>query len=433
MKTRIIKLMAVYLVLFLSIIAPAQTGGTFEITQSVIAGGGGQQSAGGTFSIDGTIGQPLAGNGLIGSPFSVTSGFWNDTPSAPNSQTYEADVAPRPNGNNGLIEPADVIQVQRFQIGLDQADLSNEFQRADSAPFSSRGDGFIQPNDVVQAQRYQIGLDLQQFAAGPSAPPPAPASAPLADTAFGAVRVDAKKSVAAPRELRVESPAGSFSGGQQVVVNIRVDAIGDESAYGFTLDYSPAALMSPTVAIGTAGGSRFCNTLVAGQIRCSINNFPDNNPASDTDQIGEIAAGNNQLLVRITFTVVSNAPGGATPLTLSNLGASNDLAQSLTPITATNGTVEILGPTAAAATISGRVLTAQGRGITNSIISLTNPATGEVLVARSRAFGYYSFKNAAVGQTYILTITSKRFVFNPNSLVINLTGDLTNTDFIALP
>ncbi|MGQ0541596.1 MAG: hypothetical protein ACT4O9_07080, partial [Blastocatellia bacterium] len=40
--------------------ASAQTGGTFTITKSVIAGGGGR-TAGGAFTVDGTIGQSVAG------------------------------------------------------------------------------------------------------------------------------------------------------------------------------------------------------------------------------------------------------------------------------------------------------------------------------------------------------------------------------------
>jgi len=62
-----------------------QIGGNFTITESVIAGGGGQNTAGGAFSLDHTIGQSIAGNSLSGSPFAVTSGFWNFTPLAPSA------------------------------------------------------------------------------------------------------------------------------------------------------------------------------------------------------------------------------------------------------------------------------------------------------------------------------------------------------------
>jgi hypothetical protein len=58
----------------------AQTGGDFTITQSVVASGGGQNSAGGFFTVDGTIGQPIAGGALRNPPFTITSGFWNFSP-----------------------------------------------------------------------------------------------------------------------------------------------------------------------------------------------------------------------------------------------------------------------------------------------------------------------------------------------------------------
>jgi hypothetical protein len=68
---------------FLSANIAAQTGGTFAITQSVVASGGGQNSTGGAFSLDGTTGQAAAGNAIGNAPFAVTSGFWNFTAMAP--------------------------------------------------------------------------------------------------------------------------------------------------------------------------------------------------------------------------------------------------------------------------------------------------------------------------------------------------------------
>ena len=228
--------------------------------------------------------------------------------------------------------------------------------------------------------------------------------------------------------LRVESASASV--GQQVVVNIRVDAVGDESAYGFSVNYNSARLTSPTTAIGTAGGSRFCNTGTAGQIACSVNNFPDNNPSSSTDQIGEIANANDQLLLRITFTIAANSPNGPTPVTLSNVNASNDAATSLA-ISSQDGAVTISGgPTAAGASISGRVTTADGRGIRNARLVLTDAATGEVRSTLSSPFGYYRFYDVAVGRTYVVSVASKRFRFDPR--VLALLDNLADLDFTAM-
>ena len=54
---------AISALIFLAASAAAQTGGAFTIEKSVIASGGAQNLAGGSFSLDGTIGQPLAGLG----------------------------------------------------------------------------------------------------------------------------------------------------------------------------------------------------------------------------------------------------------------------------------------------------------------------------------------------------------------------------------
>lgn len=70
-------------IFLLSAVVGAQSGGTFVIEKNVIAGGGGS-AAGGTFALDGTIGQSVAGTTSSGGVFSVDSGFWASA-SAPNT------------------------------------------------------------------------------------------------------------------------------------------------------------------------------------------------------------------------------------------------------------------------------------------------------------------------------------------------------------
>jgi len=65
-----------FFVALLSAAAVPQTGGTFDLSHNVIASGGGSNSAGGNFSLDGTSGQPAAGAVSTGSIFSLRGGFW---------------------------------------------------------------------------------------------------------------------------------------------------------------------------------------------------------------------------------------------------------------------------------------------------------------------------------------------------------------------
>lgn len=67
------------LILVLTVCAWPQSGGSFNIEKSVIAGGGGQAS-GGTFVLTSTIGQSLAGTTSGGGTFTVQSGFWTSAP-----------------------------------------------------------------------------------------------------------------------------------------------------------------------------------------------------------------------------------------------------------------------------------------------------------------------------------------------------------------
>jgi CSLREA domain-containing protein len=89
-------------------------------------------------------------------------------------------------------------------------------------------------------------------------------------------------------------------------------------------------------------------------------------------------------------------------------------------------------PTAAHASVSGRVTTADGRGIRNARLVLSD-AFGQSRHAQTGAFGYFRFTEIPVGATYVLTVSSKRFVFAQPSQVINLTDDLTDVNFTSEP
>ena len=93
-------------------------------------------------------------------------------------------------------------------------------------------------------------------------------------------------------------------------------------------------------------------------------------------------------------------------------------------------TAQILAPTAALVNLGGRVLTTDGRGIRNARVGLTMP-DGTTRTTVSSTFGYYSFADIPVGETYILTARSKRFTFANPTQVLMLLEDRGDIDFIA--
>ncbi|MEO8041817.1 MAG: CSLREA domain-containing protein, partial [Acidobacteriota bacterium] len=87
---------------------------------------------------------------------------------------------------------------------------------------------------------------------------------------------------------------------------------------------------------------------------------------------------------------------------------------------------EPLAPTAANATVSGQVRDLDGRGIGGARVLMQNPA-GEIKTALTNPFGYYSFSDVAVGQTFLVSVEHKRYTFDART--ISVSDDVTGIDF----
>jgi hypothetical protein len=161
----------------------------------------------------------------------VTTTF---TPATITIQGYEADVAPRPSGNNnGQVTVTDWTQVGRFVAGLDTAAAGSEYQRADCAPRSSLGDGRLTAADYTQAGRYAAGLDPAVPAGGPTGPPAA-VSAASSDAGWRqSLANDHGDDARWLRAVNVSSAGGTHS------FAFDLDARGVENAVSFSLGFDP--------------------------------------------------------------------------------------------------------------------------------------------------------------------------------------------------
>ena len=112
------------------------------------------------------------------------------------------------------------------------------------------------------------------------------------------------------------------------------------------------------------------------------------------------------------------------------------IGQSVAGVKSTGGGFELGGgfwgggaAPAADVTVSGRVLTPDGRSLRNTIVSLIDSA-GVRRFATSSSFGVYSFANVRPGEVYTMTVTSKRYRFTP--LIMPINSSLSNVDFFGL-
>jgi subtilisin-like proprotein convertase family protein len=87
----------------------------------------------------------------------------------------------------------------------------------------------------------------------------------------------------------------------------------------------------------------------------------------------------------------------------------------------------------ATASISGHVLTANGVGIRNAKVVITGNSLPSPIVVTTGSFGYFAFEGLATGETYVVTVNSRRYTFSAPSRVITLVDDVVDADFVADP
>jgi len=80
--------------------------------------------------------------------------------------------------------------------------------------------------------------------------------------------------------------------------------------------------------------------------------------------------------------------------------------------------ITTLAPTAALAAIRGTV-SANGRGVPYTKVTLVNTNTGEALTVMTNNLGYYRFEDLTVGDFYTLDVIHKRYQFEQRSFTLD--------------
>jgi subtilisin-like proprotein convertase family protein len=99
--------------------------------------------------------------------------------------------------------------------------------------------------------------------------------------------------------------------------------------------------------------------------------------------------------------------------------------------TVTAANLTLIVPTAAGASVSGRVVTPDGRGVSRVKVSILNITTNETLTTLSSSLGYFSFNDLPVGNSYVLTVENSKYLFASNTQTFTLNGDLADIEFVA--
>jgi hypothetical protein len=186
-----------------------------------------------------------------------------------------------------------------------------------------------------------------------------------------------------------------------------------------------------------SGGRINVANAIANPTVCSfaLSSFASSYPLQGGSGAFEVNSGNN-----CGFAAFSDQPW---VIVTSNPGSGNGSVQytiapnySFEPRTATllvAGRLHTItqygtGPIAPTAAISGRVLTPDGKGINKAVVTVTD-GTGLTRQLQTSTTGFYRFENVAVGRSYTVTASHRRFDFEQRNVI--LIGNAENVDFVG--
>jgi len=218
----------------------------------------------------------------------------------------------------------------------------------------------------------------------------------------------------------------STSPSQTVTVQIQATAQGMENCFEFSINYDPTVLSNPVAGLGTDTQTAM---LIADTTQAGVVGIEVALPAGQM-----IAAGTKQIAT-IQFDVSALAEPGTSSLTVGDvpmLRGVYDTELSTIASAFNGGTVTSLGPTAAPVTLSGRTATTSGNGISGVRVTLTN-MRGESISTLTNPFGYYVFSGVDSGESYLVSVSSKGYIFAQSTMLVNAVDNVLDNDFVGVP
>jgi hypothetical protein len=91
-----------------------------------------------------------------------------------------------------------------------------------------------------------------------------------------------------------------------------------------------------------------------------------------------------------------------------------------------------LAPSAANASVSGRVVDSYGTPIRSASVQMWNVSTGAYHYAYTNTFGNYTFNDLPVADFYVITANHSRYIFEDNYRSFTLDDNLTGVDFVGV-
>ncbi len=203
---------------------------------------------------------------------------------------------------------------------------------------------------------------------------------------------------------RVSVPSVSASQGSVTTVPLRIDNLRGRNvdAYQFDITFDPNVVRPADIAADLS------ETMAQNMIIVS------NSPEPGVLKVvvyGVLPANGDGVYANLKFLSVGSM-GATSPITIQGFDYNDGSELAVT----TNGQITV-SAASNQATLSGRLLYGEGRGVRNAQVNITD-STGAVRSVVSGAAGGFQFTGLTLGETYTITVASRRFAFAPRTIVL---------------
>lgn len=144
----------------------------------------------------------------------------------------------------------------------------------------------------------------------------------------------------------------------------------------------------------------------------------------DNSLMGGVAAGD-----QVSYFVIAQDTSGN--LASNPVGAAATSVNDVTIPPPTPNAYALQAPTAAEASIAGRIATAAGRGIGNISVSVSGGNLAGPRLVTTSAFGYYRINGLRAGESYVVSVAGKSYVFDTPVRVVTLGEDALDIGFVG--
>jgi hypothetical protein len=141
-------------------------------------------------------------------------------------------------------------------------------------------------------------------------------------------------------------------------------------------------------------------------------------------QIGNLACVDSNGGLGFTANSTPQAPG------VANQATATILVQEGEYVTCTYTNVQQT-PSAAPASIGGRIVDSMDRGLKGVTLTLTDLESGTYRTATTNTYGYYQFDEVETTRFYSLTVSSKKYMFRDDTVYFTLNEDSFGMNFVA--